>query len=86
MNPRDSIRQAAMDDSYMITAHAIDEADKDSISMSMIEDAMINGVVSKTDRKRAGRTRYSLRFRALVLCVELGNGQVVVVTVGRERQ
>lgn len=47
MDPRQVIRLAVADQMYLISRHALDEADKDSISQDMIERVMCFGIRRK---------------------------------------
>ena len=84
MDPRELIRQAAEEQSYFVTAHCLQEMDRDGLSLGQIEHAMLLGAV----RKRNARSRrYTLVDGDVMTCVEVASPYepVTVVTAGRER-
>lgn len=84
MDPRELIKQAAEEQSYFVTAHCLQEMDRDGLSLEQIEHAMLLGVVRK---RNARRGRHTLVDGDTMICVEVASmdGPVTVVTAGRER-
>jgi len=84
VNPRDIIKEAAIEEAYELTPHCLEEMDKDGISIDQVEWVMQYGTICKIDRKRG---RYTLKGRGLMVCVELVcNKYLTVITAGRERR
>ncbi len=84
MDPRQIIRLAVTAEEYRVSGHAYEEADKDGISLEMIERVMCYGMVRKIERLY-GASRYTLRSGMIMVVVELSDDEVVVITAGRER-
>lgn len=83
MDPRQFIRQAAENEAYHLTEHALQEADKDNLSVTDLENVMLRGIINQRDRKN---NRYRLRHKDVQIVVEICSGQVIVVTVMKDKK
>lgn len=86
MDPRQLITQAAIDDDYEITGHALAEADKDGISLDMIEGVMKWGIRKKIEKMPNDVIRYTLGRGGIFISAEVsGWKSVTIITTGREK-
>lgn len=83
MDPRKIIKEAAEDERYDLNDHAIEERDKDGLSMEDVETVMILG---KINQRNPNRNRYRLRYRDIQIVVEIHGGEVYVVTVMKDQK
>lgn len=80
------IREAVMDQSYLITPHAVIEMRDDDLDVLDVESAILTGTIQRVfDHDRRGR-RYEVVGHATDLTTEVGvivrfAGQVLIVTV-----
>jgi NADH dehydrogenase FAD-containing subunit len=81
LNPRDIIRNAAEEDIYEYTEHALEEKDIHGLSTTDIESVMIRGVINQRDPEN---NRYRLRHRDIQIVVEIPFRQVIIVTVMKD--
>lgn len=83
MDPRQFIRQATENEAYHLTEHALQEADKDNLSVTDLENVMLRGIINQRDRKN---NRYRLRHKGVQIVVEICSGQVILVTVMKNKK
>ncbi|AGL02305.1 DUF4258 domain-containing protein [Desulfoscipio gibsoniae] len=82
MDPKIVIRRAAENEEYYFDLpHALEEADKDAITVYDVEEVMIKG---KINQKNPSKNRYRLRYKDIQIVVELVNCEVNIITVMRE--
>ena len=84
MDPRQFIKRAAEDETYFVSAHCLEEMDKDSLSPEQVERVMVKGAILKQNVRRG---RYTLGYDDIMISVEIASvgGAVKVVTAGRQK-
>ncbi len=84
MDPKTIIRKAAEEETYYFDLpHALEEADKDGISVYDVEEVMKKG---KINQRKPAQNRYRLKWKDIQIVVEIVDFDVDVITVMRDRR